>query len=247
MSCGISFQLLTTRLLKKPVLMFSRSLAALVSLSPVNFSIQWSGSKSPCPCPCVGNSLAGGWLHVCPLSLSPHRPPEDSLCWRSPWGHQRTGEWTVSLYDPETWRHHRYLMNRLSLQVFYLWRHVSSTAPPFILWWSNLEILFGPLHSSSPFIGELRCQAIQMEHGPYIAERTQNAVYIVRCLWTLSVTGRHSFNCRIKGSLTAFEMVPVVLCCTDPRKRILKTQIQQKYYAAHHSSLGVFVTSSNNS
>jgi hypothetical protein len=22
-----------------------------------------------------------------------------------------------------------------------------------------------------------------MEHGPYIAERTQNAVYIVRCLW----------------------------------------------------------------
>jgi hypothetical protein len=78
---------------------------------------------------------------------------------------------------------HRYLMTRLSLQVVYLWRHVSSTAPPFILWWSNLEILFGPLHRSSPFIGELRCQAIQMEHGPYIAERTQNAVYIVRCLW----------------------------------------------------------------
>jgi hypothetical protein len=22
-----------------------------------------------------------------------------------------------------------------------------------------------------------------MEHGPYIAEKTQNAVYIVRCLW----------------------------------------------------------------
>jgi hypothetical protein len=22
-----------------------------------------------------------------------------------------------------------------------------------------------------------------MEHGPYIAERTQKAVYIVRCLW----------------------------------------------------------------
>jgi hypothetical protein len=74
-------------------------------------------------------------------------------------------------------------MTRLSLQVFYLWRHVSSTATPFILWWSNLEILFGPLHRSSPFRGELRCQAIQMEHGPYIAERTQNAVYIVRCLW----------------------------------------------------------------
>jgi hypothetical protein len=26
-------------------------------------------------------------------------------------------------------------------------------------------------------------QAIQTEHGPYIAERTQKAVYIVRCLW----------------------------------------------------------------
>jgi hypothetical protein len=43
-------------------------------------------------------------------------------------------------------------MSRLSLQVFYLWRHVLSTAPPFILWWSNLEILFGPLHRSSPFM-----------------------------------------------------------------------------------------------
>jgi hypothetical protein len=39
---------------------------------------------------------------------------------------------------------HRYLMSRWSLQVFYLWRHVLSTAPPFVLWWSNLEILFAP-------------------------------------------------------------------------------------------------------
>jgi hypothetical protein len=68
---------------------------------------------------------------------------------------------------------HRYLMSWLNLQVFYLWRHVLSTAPPFILWWSNLEILFAPFHRSSPFIGGLRCQAIQTEHGPYIAERTQ--------------------------------------------------------------------------
>jgi hypothetical protein len=35
---------------------------------------------------------------------------------------------------------------------------------------------------AAAFIGELRCQAIQMEHRPYIAERTQKAVYIVRCL-----------------------------------------------------------------
>jgi hypothetical protein len=60
---------------------------------------------------------------------------------------------------------HRYLIPRLSLKVVYLWRHVSSTAPPFILWWCNLETLFAPLNRSSPFIGELRCQAIQMEHA----------------------------------------------------------------------------------
>jgi hypothetical protein len=35
-------------------------------------------------------------------------------------------------------------MSRLGLQVFYLWRHVLSAAPPCILWWSNLEILFDP-------------------------------------------------------------------------------------------------------
>jgi hypothetical protein len=84
-------------------------------------------------------------------------------------------------------KHHRYLMSRLSLQVFFLWCHVLPPAPPFILWWSKLEILFAPLHRSSPFIGGPRCQAIQTENGPYIAERTQKAVYIVRCLWqTLS-------------------------------------------------------------
>jgi hypothetical protein len=85
----------------------------------------------------------------------------------------------------ENWHatcNHRYLMSRLSVQVFYLWLHVLSTAPPFILWWSILEILFAPLHRSFPFIGGLRCQEIQTEHGPFIAERTQKAVYIVRCL-----------------------------------------------------------------
>jgi hypothetical protein len=72
---------------------------------------------------------------------------------------------------------HRYLWNRLSLQVFYLWRHVLSTAPPFILWWSNLEILFAPLHRSSPFIGGLRCQAIQTEHGPYSRKNPKSNLY----------------------------------------------------------------------
>jgi hypothetical protein len=84
---------------------------------------------------------------------------------------------------------HRYLMTRLSLQVVYLWRHVSSTAPLFLLWWSSLEILFGPLHRSSPFIGELRRQAIQIEHGLIQYSReSQNAVYIVRCLWSESTS-----------------------------------------------------------
>jgi hypothetical protein len=86
--------------------------------------------------------------------------------------------WTSNLPSQD----HTYLMSWLNLQVFYLWRHYLLTAPPFILWWSNLEILFAPLHRSPPFIGGLRCQAIQKEHGPYIAERTQKAVYIVRCL-----------------------------------------------------------------
>jgi hypothetical protein len=74
-------------------------------------------------------------------------------------------------------------MNRLSLQVFYLWRHVFWQRRHLYYGGQNLEILLAPLYRSSPFIGELRCQAIQTEHGPYIAERTQKAVYIVRCLW----------------------------------------------------------------
>jgi hypothetical protein len=59
---------------------------------------------------------------------------------------------------------HRYLISRLSLQVFYLWRHVLSTVPPFILWWSNLEILFAPLHRSSQ-------------------QKEPNKQPILRCLW----------------------------------------------------------------
>jgi hypothetical protein len=59
---------------------------------------------------------------------------------------------------------------------------VDSAASYTVLWWSNLEILFGHLHRRSPFIGELRCQAIHTEHGLNIAERTQKAVCIVRYL-----------------------------------------------------------------
>jgi hypothetical protein len=82
--------------------------------------------------------------------------------------------------------------SRLSLKVVYLWRHVSSTAPPFILWWSNLKILFGPLHRSSPFIGELRCQAIQMEHI-YRRENPKSSLYCEMSMllphWSLKQLG----------------------------------------------------------
>jgi hypothetical protein len=91
---------------------------------------------------------------------------------------------------------HRYLISRLNLQVFYLWRHVLAAAPPFILWWSNLEILFVPLHRSSPFIGGLRCQAIQTEHGSYIAERTKKSVYFVKCLWQIYTEHRNRYQPR---------------------------------------------------
>jgi hypothetical protein len=40
-----------------------------------------------------------------------------------------------------------------------------------------------PLHRS---IGGLRRQAILTEHGPYKAERTQKAVYIVSWLWSIT-------------------------------------------------------------
>jgi hypothetical protein len=68
---------------------------------------------------------------------------------------------------------HRYLMGRLPLQGFYLWRHVLSKAPPFILWWPNLETLFVPLHRSFYFIGGLRCLPIQKENSLYIAEEPE--------------------------------------------------------------------------
>jgi hypothetical protein len=41
------------------------------------------------------------------------------------------------------------------------------------------------LHCSSPFIRGLCCQAIQTEHGPYMTERTQKSICIMRCLCLL--------------------------------------------------------------
>jgi hypothetical protein len=72
---------------------------------------------------------------------------------------------------------HRYLMTRLSLQVFYLWRHVSSTAPPLILWWSNLEILFFPLHRSSSFIESCAVKQFKWNTDVYSRENPKNSLY----------------------------------------------------------------------
>jgi hypothetical protein len=73
-------------------------------------------------------------------------------------------------------------MSRLNLQVFYLWHHVLSTAPPFILRWSNLEILFGPLHRSSPFIGGAALSSNSNGTRSIYSRKNPKAVYIVRCV-----------------------------------------------------------------
>jgi hypothetical protein len=68
---------------------------------------------------------------------------------------------------------------------------------------------FAPLHRSSPFIRKLSCQAIQMEHSPYIAERTHNAVYIY-C--EMSVARPHNkdeeFHLKITGTYHTLRHCP---------------------------------------
>jgi hypothetical protein len=84
---------------------------------------------------------------------------------------------------------YRYLMSRLSLQVFYLWRHVFSTAPLFILWWSNLQILFGPpppqlsLHRRSALSGNSNGT-----RSVYSRENPKSSLYckmsiVLTCAW----------------------------------------------------------------
>jgi hypothetical protein len=93
--------------------------------------------------------------------------------------------------------------------------YVLSTAPPFILWWSNLEILFAPLYRSSPFIGGLLCQAIQTEHGPYRAERTQKAVLFcdISTVGTaISACEGRLFNSEIRNTCAGNVSRSVVKC-----------------------------------
>jgi hypothetical protein len=68
----------------------------------------------------------------------------------------------------------------------------------FLLWWSNLEILFSPLHRSFPFIGGLRCQAIETEHGPYIAERTpKSSLYCEMSMVAICVWDKQQHQCQL--------------------------------------------------
>jgi hypothetical protein len=109
-------------------------------------------------------------------------------------------------------------MTRLSLQVFYLWRHELLTAPPLILWWSNLETLFGPLHRSSPFIGELRSQAIQTE---YSRKNPKSSLYCERSM-PITQTSKSclcrywkncviiNFNIRKKNSMCRFLLFIII-------------------------------------
>jgi hypothetical protein len=59
----------------------------------------------------------------------------------------------------QLWPYRRYPMTNELTSLLPVTSCIVDSAATYILWWSNLEILFGPLHRSSPFIGELRCQA----------------------------------------------------------------------------------------
>jgi hypothetical protein len=59
-------------------------------------------------------------------------------------------------------------LSRPPSRPLYLWFHVPLIAPSFILWWPETEILFDPLHRSSPYIGGQRWQPSQMGHSLHI-------------------------------------------------------------------------------
>jgi hypothetical protein len=131
-------------------------------------------------------------------------------------------------------------MSRLSLQVFYLWRHVLSTAPPFILWWSNLEILFAPLHHhNSPFIGELRCQAIQTEHSPFTGYSRKNPKNSLYCEMSMGLVRQEEANNQIANHCIFFfghlrlKIKKFILTCT----RKIKDQCGISVYSTVYNDI----------
>jgi hypothetical protein len=66
-----------------------------------------------------------------------------------------------------------------TLQVFYMWRQIMSTAPPFLLWWPNLEILFCP--PPPQFLRHRRAALSNNSKGTQ-SVNTRKVVYNVRCM-----------------------------------------------------------------
>jgi hypothetical protein len=91
---------------------------------------------------------------------------------------------------------HRYLMTRLSLQVFFLCRHVSSTAPPLILWWSNLEILVCPLHSRSHLSLRRRAALPSNSNGTRSVHNWENPKSSLYCELSMADRRKKLLVCR---------------------------------------------------
>jgi hypothetical protein len=81
-------------------------------------------------------------------------------------------------------------MSRLRLQGFYLWRHVLSTASPFISGsWKFRKTMCPPPPQLLLHIGWLLCRPIFQKgtQSVYITERTRKVVYCICliCLWAV--------------------------------------------------------------
>jgi hypothetical protein len=79
---------------------------------------------------------------------------------------------------------HRYLMSRLSLQVFYLWRHVLSTQRRHLYYGGQIYKYYLP-PSTAVLPSYTRAALSSNSNGTRSVynRKTQKAVYIVICLW----------------------------------------------------------------
>jgi hypothetical protein len=116
---------------------------------------------------------------------------------------------------------HRYLITRLSLQVVYLWRHVSSTAPPFILWWWNLETLLGPLHRSSPFKESWAVKLFKWNTVLYSRENPKRSLYCKMSVYWLHTVFATTMTILYRDRIyqPALYVVPILACKPDKNCR----------------------------
>jgi hypothetical protein len=107
------------------------------------------------------------------------------------------GSGLLLVYSIEIW------WSSITLQAFYLWCHVQQqTAPPFILLWSKLEILFvPPTHRRFYFIGGQRCRSFLKEHSRCTVKQgvTVKQSIIIRYLWLCSCKSRKWCVTRAEG------------------------------------------------